>query len=101
MRPDRLTNQLQNALSDAQSIAVGKDHNEIDALHLLQAMLEQKGGSAKPLLRKAGFELVGLQSQLKKLIDSLPTITNPTGDVHMSQDLSRLLNLADKVAQLQ
>jgi len=101
MRPDRLTNQLQNALSDAQSIAVGRDHNEIDALHLFQALLEQKGGSAKPLLRKAGFELVGLQGQLKKLIDSLPTISNPTGDVHMSQDLSRLLNLADKVAQQQ
>jgi len=101
MRPDRLTNQLQNALSDAQSIAVGKDHNEIDALHLFQAMLEQKGGSTKPLLRKAGFELVGLQAQLKKLIDSLPTISNPTGDVSMSQDLARLLNLADKVAQQQ
>jgi len=101
MRPDRLTNQLQTALSDAQSIAVGKDHNEIDALHLLQAMLDQQGGSSKPLLRKAGFELAGLQAQLKKQIDSLPTIASPTGDLHMSQDMNRLLNLADKVAQQQ
>ena len=99
MRPDRLTNQLQNALSDAQSIAVGKDHNEIDGLHLLQAMLYQQGGSTKPLLRKAGFELVGLQANLKKQIEALPTIASPTGDVHMSQDLGRLMNLADKVAQ--
>jgi ATP-dependent Clp protease ATP-binding subunit ClpB len=101
MRPDRLTNQLQTALSDAQSIAVGKDHNEIDTLHLFQAMLDQQGGSSKPLLRKAGFELAGLQAQLKKQIDSLPTIASPTGDLHMSQDMNRLLNLADKVAQQQ
>jgi len=99
MRPDRLTNQLQNALSDAQSIAVGKDHSEIDSLHLLQAMLDQQGGATKPLLRNGGFDLMGLQVQLKKDISDLPAIQKPTGEVQISQDLARLLNLADKTSQ--
>lgn len=99
MRPDRLTNQLQNALSDAQSLAVGKDNSEIDSLHLLQAMLDQQGGATKPLLRNAGFDMMGLQVQLKKDISDLPAIQKPTGEVQISQDLARLLNLADKTSQ--
>jgi len=99
MRIDRLTNQLQMALSDAQSLAVGRDHNQIDPLHLLQAMLDQQGGTVRPLLASAAFDVPGLRNELTKQLEDLPRIQNPTGDVHMSQELGRLLNLADKFAQ--
>ena len=99
MRIDRLTNQLQIALSDAQSIAVGRDHSNLEPLHLLQAMLDQSGGSVRPLLANAGFDVVGLRNELTKQLEALPKIKNPTGDVHMSPEMGRLLNLADKHAQ--
>ncbi len=101
MRMDRLTNQLQLAISDAQSIAVGKDHLEIDSLHLLQALLDQQPNTVRPLLRQAGYDLAALQEALAQQIDTLPAVGNPTGDVHMSQELGRLLNLADKQSQQQ
>lgn len=99
MRIDRLTNQLQIALSDAQSLAVGRDHNQIEPVHLLQAMLDQQGGTVRPLLASAGFDVAGLRNELTKALENLPHIQNPTGDVHMSPELGRLLNLADKHAQ--
>ncbi|WP_045860603.1 ATP-dependent chaperone ClpB [Teredinibacter purpureus] len=99
MRIDRLTNQLQIALSDAQSLAVGRDHNQIDPAHLLQAMLDQQGGAVRPLLAAAGFDVAGLRNALTKALEELPKIQSPTGDVSMSQELGRLLNLADKYAQ--
>lgn len=99
MRIDRLTNQLQIALSDAQSLAVGRDHTELDSLHILQAMLDQQGGTVRQLLAHAGFDVVGLRNELTKSLEALPKIQNPTGDVRMSQELGRLLNLADKHAQ--
>lgn len=99
MRIDRLTNQLQVALSDAQSIAVGRDHSQIDGIHLVQAMLDQQGGAVRPLLASAGFDVPGLRNELKKELDNLAKISNPTGDVHMSPELGRVLNLADKHAQ--
>ncbi len=101
MRIDRFTNQLQVALSDAQSIAVGRDHSQLEPVHLAQAMLEQQGGSVRPLLSAAGFDVPGLRNALRKALDDLAKIQNPTGDVHMSQELGRLLNLADKQAQKQ
>ncbi|MCR6651081.1 MAG: ATP-dependent chaperone ClpB [Cellvibrionaceae bacterium] len=101
MRIDRFTNQLQIAISDAQSIAVGRDHTQMEPVHLAQAMLEQQGGSVRPLLTAAGFDVVGLRNGLRKALDDLPKIHSPTGDVHMSQELGRLLNLADKQAQKQ
>lgn len=101
MRIDRFTNQLQVALSDAQSLAVGRDHSQLEPVHLAQAMLEQQGGSVRPLLSIAGFDVPGLRNALRKALDDLPKIQNPTGDVHMSQELGRLLNLADKQAQKQ
>jgi len=101
MRIDRFTNQLQIALSDAQSVAVGRDHSQLEPVHLAQAMLEQQGGSVRPLLTAAGFDVVGLRNALRKALDDLPKIQSPTGDVHMSQELGRLLNLADKQAQKQ
>ncbi|MBK5439865.1 MULTISPECIES: ATP-dependent chaperone ClpB [Pseudomonas] len=99
MRIDRLTSKLQLALSDAQSLAVGLDHPAIEPAHLMQALLEQQGGSIKPLLMQVGFDVNSLRKELSKELDQLPKIQNPTGDVNMSQDLARLLNQADRLAQ--
>ncbi|MBU6959390.1 ATP-dependent chaperone ClpB [Pseudomonas sp. CVAP len=99
MRIDRLTSKLQLALSDAQSLAVGLDHPGIEPAHLMQALLEQQGGSIKPLLMQVGFDINSLRKELSKELDHLPKIQNPTGDVNMSQDLARLLNQADRLAQ--
>ncbi|MFK3908238.1 ATP-dependent chaperone ClpB [Pseudomonas monteilii] len=99
MRIDRLTSKLQLALSDAQSVAVGLDHPAIEPVHLMQALIEQQGGSIKPLLMQVGFDIAALRQALTKELDQLPKIQNPTGDVNMSQDLARLLNQADRLAQ--
>ena len=99
MRIDRLTSKLQLALSDAQSLAVGHDHAAIEPLHVLQALLDQQGGSIRPLLMQVGFDIPALRQALTKEIDQLPKIQNPTGDVNLSQDLARLLNQADRLAQ--
>ncbi len=99
MRIDRLTSKLQLALSDAQSIAVGLDHPAIEPLHLMQALLEQQGGSIRPLLMQVGFDIAALRQALTKELDQLPKLQNPTGDMNMSQDLARLLNQADRLAQ--
>ncbi|MGA9701722.1 ATP-dependent chaperone ClpB [Pseudomonas sp.] len=99
MRIDRLTSKLQLALSDSQSLAVGLDHPAIEPAHLMQALLDQQGGSIKPLLMQVGFDVNSLRKELSKELDQLPKIQNPTGDVNMSQDLARLLNQADRLAQ--
>ncbi|WP_369958740.1 ATP-dependent chaperone ClpB [Pseudomonas benzenivorans] len=99
MRIDRLTSKLQLALSDAQSLAVGLDHAAIEPLHLMQALLDQQGGSIRPLLMQVGFDVAGLRKALTKELDQLAKIQNPTGDVNLSQDLARLLNQADRLSQ--
>jgi ATP-dependent Clp protease ATP-binding subunit ClpB len=99
MRIDRLTSKLQLALSDAQSLAVGHDHPAIEPVHLLSALIDQQGGSIKPLLMQVGFDIPALRASLNKEMDTLPKIQNPTGDVNLSQDLARLLNQADRLAQ--
>ncbi|MDY7566507.1 ATP-dependent chaperone ClpB [Pseudomonas sp. RTC3] len=99
MRIDQLTSKLQLALSDAQSLAVGLDHSGIEPAHLMQALLEQQGGTIRPLLMQVGFDINSLRKALSKELDQLPKIQNPTGDVNMSQDLARLLNQADRLAQ--
>ncbi|MEH6498067.1 MAG: ATP-dependent chaperone ClpB [Pseudoalteromonas distincta] len=99
MRIDRFTSKLQMALSDAQSLAVGRDHNQIDPLHLMLALLDQQQGSVKPLLRQVGFDTNALRASLVDALDQLPTISNPTGDINLSQDLGRLFNQADRLAQ--
>ncbi|WP_062266615.1 ATP-dependent chaperone ClpB [Endozoicomonas arenosclerae] len=99
MRADRLTSKLQSALSDAQSLALGKDHNQIEPVHLLLSLLNQQGGSVKPLLSQVGFNLQQLADELEKLLEQVPVINNPTGDIQPSQETIRLLNLADKQAQ--
>ena len=99
MRMDKLTNQLQLALADAQSLALGKDHNFIEAVHLLSALLEQQGGSSRPLLQKAGANTADLTVAVDAAVQALPTVSGTAGDVHMSPDLGRILNLTDKMAQ--
>lgn len=99
MRIDRFTSKLQSALADAQSLALGQDNPNIEPLHLFSALLNQQGGSIKPLLGQVGFNVNQLNTVLDKAIADLPKIQNPTGDITISQDLSRLLNQADRLAQ--
>jgi ATP-dependent Clp protease ATP-binding subunit ClpB len=99
MRIDKLTNQLQTALADAQSIAVGNDHSAIEPVHLLLALLNQQGGSIRPILNRAGFDVIGLQKVLNNQLDQVAKISAPTGEANLSQDLGRLMNMADRAAQ--
>jgi ATP-dependent Clp protease ATP-binding subunit ClpB len=99
MRMDKLTHQLQQVLADAQSLAVGRDHQFIEPVHVLSAMLHQQGGSVQPLLQQCKVDLAQLGTAVTDAIDSLPTVNGSTGDVHISQETSRLLNRADKQAQ--
>ena len=99
MRADRLTSKLQSAFADAQSLAIGKDHSQIDPVHLLLALIDQQGGSVKPLLMQVGFDIAVLHGELNRLLDMLPEVKKPTGDIQPSQNLVRVLNLADKKAQ--
>ena len=99
MRMDKLTNQLQNALADAQSLALGRDNNFIEPLHLLSALLDQQGGSTRPLLQKAGADLARLKEAIAGGLDALPTVSGSGGDIHISNSLGRILNLTDKLAQ--
>jgi ATP-dependent Clp protease ATP-binding subunit ClpB len=99
MRMDKLTNQLQQVLADAQSLAVGRDHAFIEPVHVLSAMLSQHAGSIRPLLQQCQADLQRLTSVVQDSLGSLPTVSGSAGDVHISQDTSRLLNRADKLAQ--
>ena len=97
MRNDRITTRLQTALGQAQSLAVGRDHAAVEPLHLLAALLED-GGSAT-LLGVAGVDAQALAADVRRRLDDLPRIGRPTGEVTVSQDLARVLNLADREAQ--
>ncbi|WP_166259127.1 ATP-dependent chaperone ClpB [Marinobacter salicampi] len=99
MRIDKLTSRLQSALADAQSIAVGKDHNFIEPLHLMQALLDQRDGSIKPLLKQVGADPGRIRQAVAREIDNLPEVPNSAGDVAMSNDMGRLFNIADRTAQ--
>lgn len=99
MRMDKLTAKFQMALADAQSIAVGLDHQYIEAVHVIKALLDQEGGTARPLLTQAGVNIANLRSQLDQALDRMPQVTGVAGDVHVSNELSRLLNVTDKLAQ--
>ncbi|MCX7070077.1 MAG: ATP-dependent chaperone ClpB [Gammaproteobacteria bacterium] len=99
MRMEKFTSRFQQALADAQSLAVGRDHNQIDPAHVLQALLDQDGGSTLPLLAQSGANLDALRPKLAALLDNLAKVGNPTGEVNVGSDLTRLLNLTDKLAQ--
>lgn len=99
MRMDQLTSKLQQALADAQSMALGNDNNFIEPVHLMLALLDQKGGSVRPLLSQTGFNLTELKTGLQAILKRLPQVQGTGGDVAMSNDLGRLLNQADKISQ--
>ena len=99
MRMDRLTSKFQEALSDAQSLAVGRDHQFIEPVHLMIALLDQQGGSVRPLFSHAGVNLNLLRSQLGELLEKLPQVEGAAGDLHISNALGKLLNVTDKLAQ--
>ena len=100
MRMDKLTTKFQMALADAQSLAVGQDHQFIEPVHLMLALLDQDGGSVRPLLAQAEVNVNMLRSQIGDALDHLPSVQGgEAGEVHVSNDLGRLLNVTDKLAQ--
>ena len=99
MRMDKLTSKFQLALADAQSLAVGRDHQFIEPVHLMSALLEQDGGTARGLLSKAGVDMNRLRSQLGQALDRVPSVEGAPGEVHISADLNKALNVTDKLAQ--
>ena len=99
MRMDKLTSNLQLAIADAQSMALGLDHAYIEPAHLFTALLEQQGGSTPGLLMQAGVNVGQLTQALKAHLKAMPTISGDASDIQVSSDLGRLLNLTDKLAQ--
>ena len=99
MRMDKLTSKFQTALADAQSLALGKDHQFIEPVHLMIALLDQEGGSIKPLLAQISVNTQMLRADLVKELGRIATVSGSGGDVQISNELSRLLNLTDKLAQ--
>jgi ATP-dependent Clp protease ATP-binding subunit ClpB len=99
MRFDKLTTRFQQALSEAQSIAVGNDQQFIEPQHLLAALLDEEGGGTASLLQRAGVNVQALRGALRTAIDRLPKVEGHGGEVQVGRDLARLLNLTDKEAQ--
>jgi ATP-dependent Clp protease ATP-binding subunit ClpB len=99
MRLDKLTSKFQMALADAQSLAVGQDHQFIEPAHLMVSLLDQQGGSVRALLSKSGVNVNLLRSQLGDAIDRLARVEGAGGEVHFSSDLTKLFNMVDKLAQ--
>src|SRR5213080_4340210 len=99
MRMDKLTSRFQQSLADAQSLALGRDHQFLEPAHVMLAMLDGAGGSVRPLLLKAGADVNKLRAGLLGLLESLPKVEGTPGDIHVSNDLNRVLNVTDKLAQ--
>lgn len=99
MRMDKLTSKFQMALAEAQSLALGRDNGFIEPEHLMKALLDQQGGSCRPLLSKAGVNIPLLRTLIDQALDKLPKVSGTGGDIHISNALNRLLNLTDKLSQ--
>ena len=99
MRMDKMTSKFQLALADAQSLAVGRDHQFIEPAHLMIALLDQQGGSVRHLLAQADVNVNLFRSRLGELLDKMPQVQGTAGEVHLSNELGRLLNVTDKLAQ--
>ncbi len=97
MRFEKFTDRLQQALSNAQSLAAGRDHTGIESFHILATLLQEPSNSS--LLQQAGANMVTLQQKIEQALNDAPTITNPTGDVNLTPEAVRILNLADSFAQ--
>jgi len=96
---DKLTTKFQTGLADAQSLAVGRDNQFIEPVHLMAALLDSQGGTARPLLEKSGANVAKLRSELAAALDRLPKVEGAGGEVLLGNDLNKLLNLTDKLAQ--
>jgi ATP-dependent Clp protease ATP-binding subunit ClpB len=99
MATDKFTTKFQAALAAAQSLALGRDHQFIEPVHVMHSLLEQEGGTIRPLLDKTGANVNVLRSSLRDALDRLPRVEGSGGEVHWSNDSQRLLNLTDKIAQ--
>ena len=99
MRLDKLTTRFQQALADGQSLALGRDNPSLEPVHVMQALIDQKAGTTCHLLTQAGADLTQLRSQLGELLDRLPRVQDTGGEIQISGDLGRVLNLTDKFAQ--
>jgi ATP-dependent Clp protease ATP-binding subunit ClpB len=99
MRPDKMTSRLQEAIGDAQSLAIGRDHTALEPLHLFAVMLEQKPGGIAALLGSAGADMANLKGAVEDGLDALATLSSPTGEIAPSNDFVRVFNLADRGAQ--
>ena len=99
MRMDKLTTKFQMALADAQSLALGRDHQFLEPVHVMAALLDQQGATVRHLLARAGVNVNALRSQLGIALDSLPRVAGVAGDMQISNDLGRHLNLCDKLAR--
>jgi len=98
MRMDKLTSRFSQALQDAQSMAVVRDHNMIEPVHLLTALLDQQGSGTRPLISQAGGNVALLRERLGEALDKLPKVTGQAGQVNLGNELARLLNVTDKLA---
>ncbi|MBB3227574.1 ATP-dependent Clp protease ATP-binding subunit ClpB [Luteibacter sp. Sphag1AF] len=96
---DKLTSRFQQALSDAQSLAVGRDNQVLEPVHVLSALLDQQGGSTAPLLTQAQVNVPALRQRLAEILERLPKVSGQEGNISVGNDLTRLLNLTDKLAQ--
>jgi ATP-dependent Clp protease ATP-binding subunit ClpB len=99
MRQDKLTSQFQQALADAQSLALGRDHQILEPVHVMLSLLDSQGGSVRPVLIKAGADVNKLRSELGGQLDRLAKVEGTPGEIHISNELNKLLNITDKLAQ--
>ncbi|EGQ7759479.1 ATP-dependent chaperone ClpB [Vibrio vulnificus] len=99
MRLDRFTSKFQIAISDAQSLALGRDHQYIEPVHLMVALLDQNGSPIRPLLTILNVDVTHLRSKLSEMLDRLPKVSGIGGDVQLSSAMGAMFNLCDKIAQ--
>lgn len=99
MRTEKLTTKFQQALQEAQSLALAQDHQQIEPVHLLIAFLDQEGGIARPVLAKAGVQVDALRNQLNRALQGMPKVHGQPGEVQVSRDLTNMWNLAEKISQ--
>ena len=99
MRTDKFTSQFQTALADAQSLAIGRNHQFIDSVHLLSALIEQEGSTVLHLLSSTGLNVDVLKNKLNEMLNAIPQVHGSDGDIHISNELSRALNQTDKLSQ--
>ena len=99
MRLDRLTSKFQVAISDAQSLALGRDHQYIEPVHIMNSLMNQEGSTVKALMEAAGVNFNSLRSLVAEAMDKLPKVSGIGKDVQLAKDTVILLNLCDKIAQ--